>query len=58
MLLTSLFPRTMVWAIDLDDGTLIDELGSNLSREKDKVLSDPPDYLPCFGSKFEDDREL
>ncbi|KAK8076337.1 hypothetical protein PG994_003609 [Apiospora phragmitis] len=29
---------TMIWAIDLDDGTLINALGSNLSRKKASVL--------------------
>ncbi|KAK8857289.1 glycoside hydrolase family 18 protein [Apiospora arundinis] len=29
---------TMVWAIDLDDGTLINALGSNLARQKATVL--------------------
>lgn len=29
----------MVWAIDLDDGTLIDALGSNLSRPKASVYN-------------------
>lgn len=28
----------MVWAIDLDDGTLINALGSNLARQKATVL--------------------
>jgi len=28
----------MVWAIDLDDGTLIEALGSNLSRNKSRVF--------------------
>ena len=45
----------MIWAIDLDDGTLIEELGSNLNREKEEIYADPPYYLPCFGSKFKED---
>jgi hypothetical protein len=35
----------MIWAIDLDDGTLIDALGSNLKREKSPVYED--DYYDC-----------
>ncbi|KAH7035724.1 putative chitinase [Microdochium trichocladiopsis] len=30
---------TMVWAIDLDDGTLIEELGKNLNRPKSPVYN-------------------
>ena len=29
----------MVWAVDLDDGTLINALGSNLSRRKASVYN-------------------
>lgn len=32
---------TMVWAIDLDDGTLINALGSNLARQKANVYNTP-----------------
>jgi chitinase len=31
--------RTLVWAIDLDDGTLIDALGSNMGRPKADVYN-------------------
>jgi len=31
--------RTLVWAIDLDDGTLINALGSGLSRNKSSVFN-------------------
>ncbi|KAK2760017.1 hypothetical protein FQN54_002753 [Arachnomyces sp. PD_36] len=42
---------TMVWAIDLDDGTLIKALGSNLAREKELVFPEVPDYLvPDLGT--------
>lgn len=37
----------MIWAVDLDDGTLIDALGENLGREKKKT-GKPPLQLPCF----------
>lgn len=34
--------RTMVWAIDLDDGTLINALGENLDRDKSRILPNLP----------------
>ncbi|OTB01251.1 glycoside hydrolase family 18 protein [Hypoxylon sp. CI-4A] len=40
---------TMVWAIDLDDGTLIDSLGNSLGRPKNLDLGPPLPYAPCFG---------
>jgi len=40
----------MVWAIDLDDGSLIEALGSNLGRERNAVLADIPLNFPCLGS--------
>lgn len=41
----------MIWAIDLDDGTLIDALGSNMERGKREVFNDtfPTGDLPLFG---------
>lgn len=45
----------MIWAIDLDDGTLIDALGSNLGRDKDSILPDRPYYLPDFGTDWDKD---
>lgn len=45
--------RTMVWAIDLDDGTLIDALGSNLGRKKNTVLKKLPYYTPDLGTSWE-----
>ncbi|KAL8801880.1 MAG: hypothetical protein Q9182_004169 [Xanthomendoza sp. 2 TL-2023] len=33
---------TMIWAIDLDDGTLIDALGANMGRPKQKTFPDAP----------------
>ncbi|KAM5467394.1 putative chitinase [Microsporum audouinii] len=44
---------TMVWAIDLDDGTLIDALGSNLGRKKNTVLKKLPYYTPDLGTSWE-----
>lgn len=29
-----IYRSTMVWAIDLDDGSLIDSLGANMGRKK------------------------
>lgn len=46
----------MVWAVDLDDGTLIDALGSNMGRKKKHI---PP--MPSIwnggdlGSKWSDE---
>ncbi|KAK4154117.1 glycoside hydrolase superfamily [Chaetomidium leptoderma] len=44
---------TMIWAIDLDDGTLIDALGSDLSREK-SVLTSRPARIPDFDTPWEE----
>ncbi|KAJ4230943.1 hypothetical protein NW759_002926 [Fusarium solani] len=44
---------TMVWAIDLDDGTLIEALGSNLEREKSELnpaMPNPWPGLAIYGS--------
>ncbi|KAK5658632.1 hypothetical protein OQA88_2025 [Cercophora sp. LCS_1] len=48
---------TMVWAIDLDDGTLIEALASNLNRTKAKVY--PEQHYSCnFGTPhIEDDHD-
>lgn len=32
----------MIWAIDLDDGSLIDSLGSNMGRQKKKIAKEAP----------------
>jgi chitinase len=37
--LISTLYRTLVWAIDLDDGTLINALGSNMARPKALVYN-------------------
>lgn len=39
----------MVWAIDLDDGTMIKALGDNVDRAKDTVIETPL-MLDCFGT--------
>lgn len=45
--------RTMIWAIDLDDGTLINALGSDLSRPKNELTNRPP-RVPDFDTLWED----
>ncbi len=49
---TMLIPSqsTMVWAIDLDDGSLIDSLGSNMGRPKKKIAPDAPLGGPDLGT--------
>ncbi|OHW98396.1 glycoside hydrolase family 18 protein, partial [Colletotrichum incanum] len=37
---------TMVWAIDLDDGTLIEELGGNLNRTREMTFNLNPAAVP------------
>lgn len=49
--------RTMIWAIDLDDGTLIDALGSTLSRNKTRILPEAPFLLPDFEYIFDNEGE-
>ncbi|KAI1954495.1 hypothetical protein LOZ12_001146 [Ophidiomyces ophidiicola] len=44
---------TMIWAIDLDDGTLINELGSTLGRGKERILKNRPPYLPDLGTDWD-----
>lgn len=39
----------MVWAIDLDDGTLIDALGESLGRVKKPKIPEFPLEQTCFG---------
>lgn len=41
--------RTMVWAIDLDDGTMIEALGKGVKREKSLVV-EPRKVVDCFGT--------
>ncbi|KAI8207622.1 hypothetical protein K4K54_004854 [Colletotrichum sp. SAR 10_86] len=46
--------RTMVWAVDLDDGTLIEALAGNLSRNKSRVYKNT--ISECrFGTTFKDE---
>ncbi|GAB0138217.1 hypothetical protein EsDP_00006456 [Epichloe bromicola] len=42
--------RTMIWAIDLDDGTLIKALGEGLGRNKSTLHELPPYQLPDLGT--------
>ncbi|KAK4143425.1 glycoside hydrolase superfamily [Dichotomopilus funicola] len=44
---------TMIWAIDLDDGTLINALGSDLSRPK-SVLGQRPPSIPDFETHWDE----
>jgi chitinase len=39
----------MVWAIDLDDGTLINALGNNIKRPKEE-LTNVTSLVTCFGT--------
>ena len=47
----------MVWAIDLDDGTLIKALGQGLSRKESDVVP-VPKVVNCFGTVWEEKDEL
>jgi len=40
----------MVWAVDLDDGTLINALGANLNRKKAMVFNDTGPGMCTFGT--------
>jgi chitinase len=50
--------RTMVWAIDLDDGTLLESLGVNLSRNKTQILPVPRASVPDWWWPKEKKEEL
>ena len=52
---TDAFHSTMVWAIDLDDGTLIDSLGANMGRSKKKVSPEPGLIGQDLGSGWPDE---
>ncbi|KAE8151870.1 glycoside hydrolase superfamily [Aspergillus avenaceus] len=43
---------TMVWAVDLDDGTLSDALGKAMNKTKIDPIKDPYAIAPCFGSPW------
>ncbi|KAE8352807.1 glycoside hydrolase superfamily [Aspergillus coremiiformis] len=43
---------TMVWAIDLDDGTLVEALGKVMDKEKEQLIRKPPNPIPCFGTPW------
>ncbi|KAL1957767.1 hypothetical protein VTO42DRAFT_5485 [Malbranchea cinnamomea] len=49
---------TMVWAIDLDDGTLINALGENLSRGKRLTSPGPLNIVPDFETPWPEDDEV
>lgn len=50
--------RTMVWAIDLDDGSLIDSLGANMGRKKKKTPPDAPLWGTDLGTGRDTSKEL
>lgn len=39
----------MIWAIDLDDGTLIEALGEGIKRKK-STINEPQKAVNCFGT--------
>lgn len=45
----------MIWAIDLDDGSLIDSLGSNMGRKKKNIPPEAPLGGPDLGSWHPDE---
>lgn len=47
----------MVWAIDLDDGTLLTALSSVSSRPKQHTRSPNPSFLPDFESPWPEEKE-
>lgn len=53
----SMLFRTMVWAIDLDDGSLIEALGSGLSTPKATVRSGETRSIPCLDSDWQEEEE-
>ena len=44
-----------MWAIDLDDGTLIDALSESIGRPKQSIIEDWPLVFPCLGTTEEHD---
>jgi chitinase len=51
----SLLQSTMVWAIDLDDGTLINSLGANMGRPKSFVSPEAPPMGSDLGTGWPDE---
>ena len=45
----------MIWAIDLDDGSLIDALGSNMGRKKKSIAPEAPLGGPDLGTGYSDE---
>ncbi|KAK8042256.1 glycoside hydrolase superfamily [Apiospora rasikravindrae] len=48
---------TMIWAIDLDDGTLLNALGGVSSKSKKRTLKDLPNPIPDFESPWPKDKK-
>lgn len=48
----------MAWAIDLDDGTLINSLGAGLNRNKSIELPEMHGFPPCFGSTWPSNEDM
>lgn len=48
--LLTIIPRLMVWAIDLDDGSLLDALFGNTGHKKRKTrdITDNDNNVNCF----------
>jgi len=42
----------LIWAVDLDDGTLIRSL-ADAGRETTIILEEPPEIAPCFGTPWD-----
>lgn len=45
--------RTMIWAIDLDDGSLLAALSSVSTKKKEDVLPDLDFDTPDFGTNWD-----
>ncbi|KAK7969466.1 hypothetical protein PG988_008539 [Apiospora saccharicola] len=48
---------TMVWAVDLDDGTLLGALSGVSSRPKQHILRPLPNFLPDFESPWPEEKD-
>jgi chitinase len=49
----ALYRRTMVWAIDLDDGSLLEALASVSSKKKSEILPELDFDIPDFGTNWD-----
>lgn len=45
--------RTMIWAIDLDDGSLLEALTSVSTKKKEEVLAESDFDMPDFGTNWD-----